>query len=342
MVLLLILLLGSLTWAAPRDGNVPSTLRTGARIEASEQNFQAGQVPAYGRPLVHAFPLRNGGSTPLRIERVEKICDCVTYHLESRDLAPGQTAWLVLIMDISDKRGRFLDGVRIYSNCARAPEFQLVIEGHAYRRLEIRPERFDLGEQPREFLERKVFTINFEINDDVIGLDRLAVSSARLTADLQESGENGHLIQVRLQPGPVAETEFRESVSIFLSGTEPSRIDIPVTALVKGAIEVSPRQLYLDEILKQSPPTRAVYFACPESFQVLKADLPPFVSWEAAPLTRRRQGKPVQLQKITLRLDPAKLPAAPARSVLRFHTDRPDTPEVLVFLDPSRFATPSE
>jgi len=342
MALILFFVLGWFVQAASLAGQTPGAASGGPLLEAPEWSHQVGRVPADGPPLVHTFVLRNAGEAKLRIERIEKICDCVSFQIGSMELAPGESTRLEVVIGVAGKRGRFRDGVQIFSNSVQAPEAVFAMEGYAFGRLDIRPERLDFGEQPHEFFERKEFWIDIEINDPAIaGVERLTASSPVVSARLQEEDENRFRVRIRLNPAPGVETDLRESVTVFFAGEKPTRVEIPITALAPGAREVTPRQIYLEEILAQSPPARTVYLVHPKPFQVLQAEVPPFVNWRATPLERPRQGKTIHVQKLTLEIDPAKVPTAPARTVLRFHTDLAEAPDAIVILTPSRYAPPS-
>lgn len=112
-----------------KDG-VPSG--AGPRIAIESKEFNFGEV-AFGEVVEQTFEVKNVGGEVLKIDRVSTSCGCTKAKVDKEEIAPGETAELLVTYD-SGAMGRRLIGktverfVYIRSNDSTEPQVEMRIE----------------------------------------------------------------------------------------------------------------------------------------------------------------------------------------------------------------------
>jgi uncharacterized protein DUF1573 len=95
-------------------------------ITCDAASYDFGQT-RQGSRLKHTFRLRNTGSAPLRIERVDYSYSCVAVNPPER-VAPGEGADLEVACDTDNRSNRLVDKLVIHSDDPLLPQLELKVE----------------------------------------------------------------------------------------------------------------------------------------------------------------------------------------------------------------------
>ena len=105
-----------------------STEVKGARLSASENVFDFGEVPS-DTAVSHIFVLKNIGSDSLRIYRLKSGWGCTAALLSSEVIAPDSTAQIKATFNTHGRMGVFQKSIKVYSNDTTKPVVTLFIKG---------------------------------------------------------------------------------------------------------------------------------------------------------------------------------------------------------------------
>lgn len=115
-------------------------------LELPEMEFDFGTINE-GVEVRHTFPMRNAGSKRLEIKTAFSTCGCTVPHIKHREIAPGQTGELEVVLDTAMKQGAVSKPVEIRSNDPEHPVMTIHIKAN------VRGAHFDLGD-----VKAKIFT----------------------------------------------------------------------------------------------------------------------------------------------------------------------------------------
>ncbi len=99
---------------------------SGPRIEADAAEFSFGRVPN-DRAVEHVFKIRNAGTKPLVITRVQTSCGCTAAMMETSVVDPGQTGRLRVSFNPHGQKQVVTRTVTVYSNDAVQPTLALKV-----------------------------------------------------------------------------------------------------------------------------------------------------------------------------------------------------------------------
>ena len=103
----------------------------------SQTSFQFGRALT-GTVLEHEFPLKNEGSTPLRIANVLLTSPLVISSMPA-SIPPGAETTIRVRLDTSGLRGHFPGRIKVFLNDASLPEADLSFEGQIVPLIEVSP-----------------------------------------------------------------------------------------------------------------------------------------------------------------------------------------------------------
>jgi hypothetical protein len=227
--------------AAPSPTEVSPPRTSTIVCDSTSHDF--GDV-VQGARLTHGFPVKNSGSLPLSIERVEKSYSCVVVDPPTPlELAPGASAVLQVDCDTRDRQQWLKEALVVHSNDRRAPELTLGVAARIEPLLAL-----------TSILVELTTAFGGKRTEDVRLQGRLA-SEAKLELQQVEgtgpkvmvlSGNGGEAQRLRLT---LAGKQVGTGVGrIFLStGLEnPSQLVLSYSWRVTGNLEVDPSNPYLN------------------------------------------------------------------------------------------------
>ncbi len=101
-----------------------------APLEVRGASFDFGHVP-FGSTVKHRITLLNHGSELIKITRVNPGCGCTQIPLTKREIAPGDSAEIDLILDTSKiKTGLFHKVPMIFTDNLAIPRISVTLTGY--------------------------------------------------------------------------------------------------------------------------------------------------------------------------------------------------------------------
>ena len=93
-------------------------------------SVQLGTICGYGSTNV-PFRIQNTGTAPLAIEQLISTCSCIKGVTSTNQIAPGETAVVTIILNVSAVHGDFKRGLWVQSSDPVTPRLLLSIAGNA-------------------------------------------------------------------------------------------------------------------------------------------------------------------------------------------------------------------
>ncbi len=111
----------------------------GSHISAAETRFEFGAA-AEGDNIKHTFVLRNTGAVPVKLDRVEPNCPCVTATVKQQLIGPGDSTEVEVSLDTLGRPGDLEKNVAISSSELSAPPVKLRIHARVEPLLAVHEE----------------------------------------------------------------------------------------------------------------------------------------------------------------------------------------------------------
>ncbi|MBX9877527.1 MAG: DUF1573 domain-containing protein [Candidatus Obscuribacterales bacterium] len=90
-------------------------------IDFAERAFDLGEVKE-GTEVHHTFTVTNRGGKTLTIDRVSSSCGCTVPSMKIKNIEPGASAPLEVMMDTAMKQGKVTKDIEVYSNDPKSPK----------------------------------------------------------------------------------------------------------------------------------------------------------------------------------------------------------------------------
>lgn len=98
-------------------------------LSLKEIEYDFGKIPQ-GKPVTHTFEFINTGKTPFSLENVQASCGCTTPEWNKNEVAPGETAKIVVGFNAATE-GPFAKPVSITYNGNLMK--QIIIKGEVFK-----------------------------------------------------------------------------------------------------------------------------------------------------------------------------------------------------------------
>ena len=256
------------------------------RAVFAQTTFRFASAQA-GAVLEHDFVLKNEGSAPLRIMRVQMTSPLIVTGMPA-SLAPGTEARIRVRLDTSGLRGRFPGAIQVSLNDPDLPEANLVFEGVIVPPIEVSPApAFFLAGRRGEARQASVEIINHEA--EPLRIDEVRRPSDRFSTKLEtlEDGRRYRLTLFLRPDGPGG----RHSEPIVLTTSSPSQPTLTIVAntylrervyTFPDAVDIGTLSLADinrdPELLERMAQTLMVYQLGGEDFKVtLRTNLPQLI-----------------------------------------------------------------
>lgn len=225
---------GAAATALPASSSVsvsPSSNSTDQRPSISVDNpLHDFGVAETGDKIEHSFVIKNVGRSRLTVTQVRASCGCTTAEIADKEIEPGGSRELKVVLDLRDRRGSQNSVVTVKSNDPEHDELKLSLVGSAVSRVTISPPLLDVGRvvsteagvaKPVQILTAQ--GLELKVTD-------VSTSSPSIVAAVDTTVEASHRITVSilpgLEPGPLRgwvkvhtnhQNQYRE-ISIPVSG----------------------------------------------------------------------------------------------------------------------------
>lgn len=285
-----------------------------------ESTYNFGSV-SQGTKVQYDFTIKNDGGSDLLIQRLVPACGCTAASFSSDPITPGSEGKIHIEFDTSGFAGEKLKTIRVYTNDTENPSQLLTISGNIEPDVSVEPasvvfEEVVRGAPPEEASREVVVKVREGSSAKII-----EVKSFSKFVSVKETESTDRLRRLVVSVDPSAPPgEVRERITVNISGSKNSSLNIPVFAVVKGQIVMRPSQLSFGVIEGTQEIVRTAKLEnlgkTPIRIQRVDSDNPAL----QASVKTLEDGKSYQVQ---VRLDPAKV-NRDLRAVVQVVTDSPD------------------
>jgi len=299
---------------------------------AVEPMADVGSV-AKGDIFTHDFVIKNDGTAPLEITKVQPACGCTVVSFD-KTIAPGKSGVVHTAVDTSTFNGPIAKGVTAYTNDADSPQIQLTIKAKVEPYISVKPgyARYIVVQgEPAEGDIAQTLWSSDGISFDVLSVDsqlpalkvsfREATEKERLPDIKGKQWRVETLLANNAPVGPLA-----NYVTVHTNHPKQKIVQIPVSGFVRPVVAVTPPVADFGQVELKEPLKKALLvrnFAT-ESINVTSIDNN--VKGLDAKLEPVTVGREYQV-RITLKPEMAK---GPFSGKITVHTDSPKTPMIEV------------
>ncbi|MBX7143738.1 MAG: DUF1573 domain-containing protein [Oligoflexia bacterium] len=229
------------------------------QLKIEEPVFDFGTV-VQGTTVTHEFAIKNLGDGELDIQRVAPACGCTAATVDGNSLAPGQQGRVRVELDTADFSGEKIKLVRLFTNDPENPSSTITIKGVIQQNVTIDPMRAYFGELSRgagQGWEPKEISIKPKAGSGIT-IDEVKSLSDYIKLDVLQKKPDAWRIKVGIKDS-VPLGEFRERLVVNLRDSNGAfSLNIPVFAVVRGALKLSPPTLSVGVIDGTAPIERFV------------------------------------------------------------------------------------
>jgi len=248
---------------------------SGPRLQVEKLVQDAGMV-APGPQLRFVFPMRNTGTTPLEITRVNPGCHCLSAEYD-RHLAPGARGTICIVFDTAGRRGIIEKHITVESTDPDTPRLGLTVKAVLHEVVEVTPGEdvtlpLDSGASAeQELILRSYEKKPLEVTRVVWMLDRDQIA-LRVPGDATKY----QIVQLTF-PASAAEKAFDETVTIHTNSPGRPKVTVHLYGVPRSAVTASPPHLYFGAVATTGgEPTMRVIslFRRHGGFKVVGVDAP--------------------------------------------------------------------
>jgi len=242
------------------EGSVQLKPGESPQIKFDTPVFDFGRVRA-GEDVVHDFWFSNAGTGPLELLKVKPACGCTTAGSFDKIVQPGETGRIPIKMSTNRGNGPMSKNVTVFTNCTGSgAQVTLKLSGTVWQPVTITPNRATFGRLSPIDVEQEQIRRLTLINNVESPADFSQVTSSndifKTSVEELEAGKKYELVvsvKGGLQPG--SNTGI---VSIDTGLADMPKLEIPVSAFLSSAVDVTPRRLTIAEGAT-TPSKRFVY-----------------------------------------------------------------------------------
>lgn len=210
------------------------------KLHIDKSVFDFGSV-SEGTVVTGDFLLRNVGSSPLEIQRIQPACGCTVAKSEQLQIAPGEESRLEVTFDTTGFTGEKLKTVRLYTNDVEDGSAVVTLRGSVQPEVTVDPLRVYFGEVQKGATPSRSFVVGAAAGSGIEIL-QVASRSSSLELSTQEFNDGkrkGKQVTVSLRPGiPIG--NFRGRVVVRTSSKRDPIVNVNVFAKVSGDFEITP------------------------------------------------------------------------------------------------------
>ena len=219
-----------------------------ARLQVKENHWNFGSV-IVGDKLNHVFTLKNIGGKTLHIKGIEADCACTAAVPSKMTLRPGETTHLKVSLDTTDRGGKLIKQVVLFSDDPVSPTTSVTIEADILPLFTVIPKYIHFGS-----IGEKAITVSArrELN---LQIEQIESSTSRLSAVLSKTTIEGndvlHTVHVNVNGDmPIKLLNITETVTIHTNLQNHRKIQIPVRIHLGQQVTIQPSKLFFG-IVKQ-------------------------------------------------------------------------------------------
>ena len=307
----------------------PKVQTGGPDIRFSEYSCNLGLVDE-GAKVERTIEFRNVGNLHLAIYSVSSTCTCTTAEVSEKLIPPNGRGQIKLVFDTEGFQGPQTKDLYIRSNDPISPLVQIEVGvGIKPDKVLVSARSVNFGDvRLRENPSREIYVR--DPGDGSLKVESAVSDSPFLTAALaQKAAEGkehpGYQVILSLKPGlPIG--EFKGKVTVQTNHPKEPKVEIPVTANIKGDVEVFPDMFFLGLLKKGQGAKKSITVSTvsAEPLKIEKVDNPfDFISIETRPKVEGKEYVLTAAIKETA-------PVGSIKGDVVIHTNNPDQPTIKV------------
>lgn len=187
-----------------------------------------------GTRVQYSFVVKNEGSAPLEITRVQPECGCTAAVPEENPVAPGESTRITATFDTTGFTGYKVKAIRIYTNDPAQPSALLTFQGTVDTEISVDPTRLYFGTVRKGANASKEFQIRKNARSTAEVKEVLSRSSHVKISQIAEGR-----FQATLSSG-VPTGVFRSRIVVRTTSNTNPVVNIPVFARVEGDLKLVP------------------------------------------------------------------------------------------------------
>jgi hypothetical protein len=208
---------------------------------ASDQTFEAGDVPPSERRLTHEFVITNPTSDTHTIRRLAPSCCCMKTVDGPLTLSPHASLRIPVALDLGAVAGPFHYSVAVVSETLPKGGLYLNVRGSVTRRLLLSPPVLAVGDVHAGSVIERHAVVTLPESATTVGI-KITNAPAWVTTQVRRSGmgEGGtHLLELTVScpktPGP-----FDGSVELTMTGDAPELATLEIRGRVRSELAIRP------------------------------------------------------------------------------------------------------
>ena len=292
-------------------------------LELANDYFDFGTADE-GATVSHEFEIKNSGNADLRIERIVPGCRCAVPSLSSDVIKPGETAKITVELKTEGFSGKITRKIRLFSNDKEQAMSFLTMEGQVRPLVSANPAYIDFGRvvKSEEGYGKKEVTVRVREGTPAV-LTKVKTFSKLLKVEELKGDEKQKSFTVALSPdAPVG--ELRERIIIGVHDQADSTINVPVFAVIGGALTLRPATVSLGILEGQEDIVRMVRLENRGEKPVRITDVS---SSDSAVAVTHRPLKEGRRYEIEVRVNPARIERE-VRAAVTVTTDSAEEPSL--------------
>lgn len=232
-----------------------------ARLQVKENHWSFGSV-IVGDKLNHVFTLKNIGGKTLHIKGFEADCACTAAAPSKTTLHPDETTHLKVSLDTTDREGKLIKQVAIFSDDPVSPTTSVTVEADIFPLFTVTPKYIHFGS-----IAKKTVTVSSrrEIN---LQIEQIESSTPRLSAVLSKTMAEGsdvlQTVQVNVNGDiPIKPLDVTETVTIHTNLQNHKEIQIPVRIHLGQQVTIQPAKLFFGVVKQGAEKIRQATLSIP-------------------------------------------------------------------------------
>lgn len=214
----------------------------GPKLVVDETTFNFGEVENE-RDVEHTFILRNEGDMTLEISSTRASCGCTVTRLSANAVPPGGQVELLTRLNLRGRTGHQKKSITVQSNDPANPRLVLYLEGTAMARFRVDPPHLPFG--TISSVEEAVRTVDLDSRLQAFQIRNIECSSPAFTTRVETvAGGSHYRVHVTTVP-PLEAGPVRANLRIATDLPNFPDINVPISAVVSGAVMFAPREIVL-------------------------------------------------------------------------------------------------
>ncbi len=260
--------------AAPAQPSAPGPRLT---VEPAEVNL--GQV-YWGDTVRGQVMLRNTGTEPLQIARIESTCGCTAATLRDQDklIAPGASVPLGVSMHPKNEQTPLVKYLKVYSNDSSHPMTQIKVSSDVLVGVAVDPsfvlfKDLDVG-------ETRSMTVTVSSRDgEEITIQDVTFSHGIYKAEFDRTAR-GTQHQITVTTGPIEDTRYPASkMTVRTTHSKTPEMSVNANSMLRPAVTRSANMLNFGEVSPGAPAVASMELTdsrTGEAVKSVRAQLPKY------------------------------------------------------------------